>query len=266
MNNALQISPDQFQAVTELWRSVASFPASDMQASREHLLRRLAGLIDTETIWWVGAVNTEDDKTEVGHESWEIIGSYCLDEIERDRAYTAAMHERYAQGSIDSFTQLRLAEPGACICHRPVDVMSAQAWQDSWFRRDVREQFGLGDVMVATSRFEQHGQSHIGLDRTVDDPPFTEGDRDLLKVCVAGLNGWHREHFVNGGWLHTQDPLTPREHEVLGALLTSASEKQIADQLGLTTRSAHQYITKILRSYGVSGRRGLMALFLRCEV
>jgi DNA-binding CsgD family transcriptional regulator len=57
--------------------------------------------------------------------------------------------------------------------------------------------------------------------------------------------------------------LTPRECDVLRLMLTGRSEKQIAETLSLTTRTAHEYITSIFRKYAVQGRAELMALWLQ---
>lgn len=59
------------------------------------------------------------------------------------------------------------------------------------------------------------------------------------------------------------EKLAPYERRVLQLLLTDASEKQIADRLGLATSTTHSYITGIFRKLGVRGRIGLMSLCLR---
>ncbi|WP_133647709.1 PAS domain S-box protein [Paraburkholderia flava] len=57
--------------------------------------------------------------------------------------------------------------------------------------------------------------------------------------------------------------LAPYERKVLELLLTEATEKQIAEQLGLANSTTHSYITGIFRKYGVRGRAGLMSLWLK---
>lgn len=57
--------------------------------------------------------------------------------------------------------------------------------------------------------------------------------------------------------------LAPYERKVLELLLTEATEKQIAERLGLATSTTHSYITGIFRKYGVRGRAGLMSLWLK---
>lgn len=57
--------------------------------------------------------------------------------------------------------------------------------------------------------------------------------------------------------------LAPHEKKVLRLLLTDATEKQIADQLGLAVSTTHSYVSAIFRKFGVRGRAGLMSLWLR---
>jgi PAS domain S-box-containing protein len=57
--------------------------------------------------------------------------------------------------------------------------------------------------------------------------------------------------------------LAPHEQKVLELLLSDATEKQIAEKLGLAVSTTHSYITGIFRKFGVRGRAGLMSLWLQ---
>nr|WP_285230655.1 helix-turn-helix transcriptional regulator [Stenotrophomonas sp. ISL-67] len=57
--------------------------------------------------------------------------------------------------------------------------------------------------------------------------------------------------------------LAPHEKRVLQLLLTEATEKQIAEKLGLAVSTTHSYVTLIFRKFGVRSRAGLMALWLQ---
>lgn len=59
------------------------------------------------------------------------------------------------------------------------------------------------------------------------------------------------------------DCLAPHEQKVLELLLSDATEKQIAEKLGLALSTTHSYITGIFRKLGVRGRAGLMSLWLK---
>ncbi|WP_240647985.1 LuxR family transcriptional regulator [Pararobbsia silviterrae] len=60
--------------------------------------------------------------------------------------------------------------------------------------------------------------------------------------------------------------LAPYERRVLQLLLTEASEKEIAEQLGLAKSTTHFYVTGIFRKLKVRSRAGLMSLCMRSLV
>jgi len=53
--------------------------------------------------------------------------------------------------------------------------------------------------------------------------------------------------------------LSPRLRETGAALMTGASEKQIASQLGLSPHTTHHYVKTLYRRFGVSSRAEFMA-------
>lgn len=53
--------------------------------------------------------------------------------------------------------------------------------------------------------------------------------------------------------------LSPRATQTLGELLGGASEKEIADRMGLSAHTVHQYVKSIYRAFGVRSRAELMA-------
>jgi len=62
--------------------------------------------------------------------------------------------------------------------------------------------------------------------------------------------------------------LSPRLRQTLGCLLEGHSEKEIADRLGLSATTIHQYVTALYRHFGVQSRAQLMAQTLssgRCR-
>ena len=57
--------------------------------------------------------------------------------------------------------------------------------------------------------------------------------------------------------------LSPRLRQTLDALMTGASEKQIASHLGISPHTTHQYIKALFRRFSVTSRPELMARVLR---
>ncbi len=122
---------------------------------------------------------------------------------------------------------------------------------------------GLAHGLTASLRVAPGCAAHLLLARRKGARAFSARDIDLLYLFMAGTMHWHREQLLCGGWIEADKPLTARQRDVLSRLLSDATEPEIAASLGLTPRTTHQYATEIFRRFGVSGRRGLMALFLR---
>ncbi len=57
--------------------------------------------------------------------------------------------------------------------------------------------------------------------------------------------------------------LPPRLQQTLQGLLDGLSEKQIAERLGISPATLHEYVTKLYRRFGVRGRNELMARWIR---
>ena len=77
---------------------------------------------------------------------------------------------------------------------------------------------------------------------------------DLL-AAPAGMDSVASRHEIHD--------LTPRLLETLELAMTGASEKQIADLLGISPHTAHQYVQALFRRFGVTSRAQLMAQVLR---
>ena len=86
-------------------------------------------------------------------------------------------------------------------------------------------------------------------------------EHERLRVGVArDVTELRRRHAAPSALLSV---LAPYERRVLELLLTEATEKQIAERLGLAASTTHSYITGIFRKYGVRGRAGSMSLWLK---
>jgi two-component system nitrate/nitrite response regulator NarL len=58
--------------------------------------------------------------------------------------------------------------------------------------------------------------------------------------------------------VHRGRPLTPREREIVEAMMTAASNKAIGDRLGITEQSVKNRLTALYRKLGVSNRLELV--------
>lgn len=149
-------------------------------------------------------------------------------------------------------------EPADLVGQRVIDLVVARDRDKT--RREA------GEVMAGKLRvgFENCYAHKSGSDVHLSwSARWLEADR--LRLGVArDISALRREGPLERlGRLAGGKPLAPREREILALLLTEATEKQIADQLGLAFSTTHSYITAIFRKFGVRGRAGLMSLWLQ---
>ena len=102
----------------------------------------------------------------------------------------------------------------------------------------------------------------FGIFRNLNQPPFTEADRDEIASILRSLKWFHRRLMLSHGLLVAATPLTPAERRVLHLLLTGLSEKLIAERLERSYHTTHESVTSIYRKFGVNNRAALMALWL----
>lgn len=87
-------------------------------------------------------------------------------------------------------------------------------------------------------------------------------EAERLRVGVARDVTALRQGSAPAPTHFTVPRLAPNERRVLELLLTEATEKQIAEKLGLAPSTVHSYVTGIFRKFNVRGRAGLMSLWL----
>ena len=92
---------------------------------------------------------------------------------------------------------------------------------------------------------------------------FTDEAIALFSDALRGIKWFHRNLMLNQGLLMASAPLSGAERRVLPLLLSDASEKDFAHQLGLASSTVHQYVVGIYRKFGVRSRAGLTRLWLR---
>ena len=95
------------------------------------------------------------------------------------------------------------------------------------------------------------------------------GERDFSPREQRLLNFFHAElgPLIGRVLVSATEPspvkLSPRLRQTLAYLLEGDSEKQVADRLGLSHATTHQYVTGLYRHFGVGSRAQLMAYVLK---
>ncbi|MDE3156431.1 MAG: helix-turn-helix transcriptional regulator [Acidobacteriota bacterium] len=249
------------QAVARLWHELAEFPAARADAAREHCLTALVQILGATNAFWVGTTRTVPVVADDPLHGWRPRADQTLHRDEaRDRLIRQLLRQMERQ-VVDPHTAAIAARAGTTRAFLRPELVPDDEWRQSWLASEMFPTLGISDRMVGANAVHPSAESYIGLDRGPGDKPFSRRERDLLYAFLLGSSPFHREQLQVHRLIGPS--LTPREREVLHLLLTDLTERQIADRLGLTPRTTHQYVVSVLKKLGVSGRIGLMALWLR---
>jgi DNA-binding CsgD family transcriptional regulator len=172
-----------------------------------------------------------------------------------DEEYRRRVRDQYLESSAADpvVAQLlarhqHLNEGGLSVIRR-VDVINNKAWYSSPYVTELRRPARLDDGIYTGRLLEgQHGDG-VGVHRAWGDPPFTEEDRELTRL-------FHDEvlsRFALPGHGLDVVRLSPRERQMLTALLAGQRRKEIAVDLGLSAHTVNEYVRSLYRRLGVSG-------------
>jgi DNA-binding CsgD family transcriptional regulator len=278
----MRIRDEDLRAIARLWRELSEFPASCAEEALAHCFSRLGRIIGADNLFWVGATRDREEprirEPQFGEpEANNLSGSDCNAgdvlhgwrpkavrhlhrDPHRDRIVADVLRQMQAN-IVDPHTQALVAGAGTTRAYLRPELVDDETWEQSWVVNEAMRPIGTEDRIVGARAVDGRNESYIGLDRRRGERPFGERERDLLYLFLLGCPGFHREQLLLRGL--ADPPITPREQDVLRLLLTDLSEREIGEALGLTWRTTHQYVGTILKKFGVKGRVGLMAYWLR---
>jgi DNA-binding CsgD family transcriptional regulator len=139
---------------------------------------------------------------------------------------------------------------------RRSDVLGNRTWYSSALHHELHSSARLDDALLSF-RFSSDALHGLVFKRAVRDPPFSEDDREVLHLFRCECD-WIFEEAITRP-RHPAPGLTPREQELLGLLLTGASEKGMAAQLTISPHTVHDHVKRLYRKFGVTSRAELMA-------
>jgi DNA-binding CsgD family transcriptional regulator len=248
------------EQVYELWDELAEFEAAKSDDAVRHLLKTVAGLVGADNAYWMGALRMSEDERDplLG---WRPRVIRYLNPLPNDETYTKDRLKSLNKGqTIDEATVAQARLAGTYRASRLCDLVSPE-----WFKGDTYQGYlgrGVHDSMTVGVPVSSMAEGYYGFLRMRPDAPFTEDQRDLALYAMRGLTWFHRQILLAEGLVGARSPLSPMERRVLALLLTDQPEKVIAANLDVASSTLHTYVSEVLRKFGVSGRSGLVALWL----
>ena len=242
-----------------LWDELAAFEAAQGDVALLHLLSTVAGMVGADNAYWFGAVRIVDAGSDplLG---WRPRGIQYLKPLPNDVTFTRERVRSIDRGAVDESTVAQARLAGTYRATRLCDLVSAD-----WFRSAAYQDYldrGVHDSLTVGAPVSTMAEGYYGFLRMRAGDPFTEADRDVALYAMRGLTWFHRQVLLGHGLLVARSPLSPIERRVLALLLTEQSEKVIASTLGVSPASLHTYVRDVIRKFGVSGRKGLIGLWL----
>lgn len=242
-----------------LWDDLAAFGATQIDEALNHLLTQVASMVDAQNAYWFVAVRLDDADSDplLG---WRPRTIKYLHPLPDDTTFTRDRIKSIDRGAIDESVVAQARQAGTFRANRMRDLVSPDWFEGPTYQGYVGR--GVYDSLVVGVPVSPNVEAYYGFLRMRPDDPFTEQQRDIAFRALRGLTWFHRQLLLAHGLVVASSPLSPVERRVLSQLLTDLPEKLIASELGISTSSLHTYVRDILRKFGVSGRKGLTALWL----
>lgn len=244
-----------------LWDELTEFDAGHADAASRHLQDRLCRMTGAWNSTWGGAFRLDPGP---GHDDplqgWRVAVTRLLHPFEAplEEGPFKQLQDRWNTREIDPSFLLPMRNVGEFRTYGHRRDLPAE-WFDGPAYHTYSARFGTVDSVWVGFPINRDAESHFGFySRSV----FIEKDIALLAYALRGIKWFHRQLMLTSGPLIAKTPLTPTERKVLKLLLTKASEKTIADQLGLAVSTTHQHVVSLFRKFAVRSRAELMSLWL----
>ncbi|WP_157839646.1 helix-turn-helix domain-containing protein [Comamonas testosteroni] len=247
--------------IHRLWDELTDFDVGQTDAAAQHLQERLCKMVGAWNSTWGGATRLDSNSNNVDPlQGWRVAVTRLLYPFEApsEDGPFKELQRRWNSREMDiSFLQPMLGIGQFRTYGHRRDL--PPEWFDGPVYQIFSARYGTVDSLWVGFPLNEDAESHFGFySRKV----FIDRDYELLAYALRGIKWFHRQLMLTSGPLVAKSPLTPTERKVLRLLLTKASERVIAEHLGLANSTAHQHIVCVYRKFAVRSRAELMSLWL----
>ncbi|MCF3649354.1 helix-turn-helix transcriptional regulator [Synoicihabitans lomoniglobus] len=256
---------DPSAKIHELWDELADLPLAETRLSIELLFSRISEWVGADDAFWIGIARVQSEP----HAANDVLHGWRLRTAERwitRPEYNAEFIRKVlAHMERDPGMGVRkvISEAGRFRSYRQRDgFIDFKAFRQTPQYEMYFKKGGITDRIWCVSPVNRDAESLFCFDRIRRRSHFTLEHERLVAQVLRGIKWFHRQLLLNHGLLVGKTPLSPTHRRLLPQLLSSKSEKEIADALGLSRATTHKYVTDIFRSFNVSSRAGLMTLWM----
>jgi len=238
-----------------------------MDAAATCLLRRLCRWFGADNAFWIGAIRVQKGAS-ARHDAmsgWRAGAIHMLDssriDVRRQKEGLRALNAGEGPGATSRALAARAGR------FRLFTLQSGELVDLTTFRKTSHYEWhyrklGICDRMWAVFPVNADAEAYYCFDKHGTRRRFTMRHMALAAHALRGIKWFHRQLLLSHGLGVCKAALTPTERRALQELLSGKSERHVAERLGVTTGSAHQYATSVYRKFGARGRAEMMAMWL----
>jgi DNA-binding CsgD family transcriptional regulator len=248
------------EEIYHLWDELADFGADRCAEAAAHLMKFLCERGGAWNATWAGGARLHGGGEDDPLKGWRIGAIQALKPIAPypDEGHFWEIVKPWEKGQIDPSFFLPIRGLGRFRTYSLRRDLP-ESWFDSPFYHHHYGRVGTYDGVWVGFPLNEDCESHFAF---YSREPIADEAVALFAETLRGIKWFHRNLMLSHGLLVASAPLTPADRRVLRLLLTDASEKQAAHQLGMTRATLHQYVVGIYRKFGVRSRAALMRLWL----
>lgn len=259
------MTDDPSETIYALWDELADLPLVESRAMIELLFGRIAEWIGVDDAFWIGVARVRDEAEarDDGLRGWRLrAAERWITRSEYDQEFVRKVLAHMERDPGMSTLKV-IEEAGRFRSYRLHDgFIDFEAFRATPQYQMYFERGGITDRIWCVFPVNRDAESLFCFDRIRREARFTAEDARLVERTLRGIKWFHRQLLLNHGLLVGNTPLSPAHRRVLPQLLSRKSEKEIAEALGLSRATTHKYVTDIYRSFDVTSRAGLMALWM----
>lgn len=271
----------------DLWQRLSEFSAEETGSALTCLQEWIAAAIGADNVVWIGAVRVLHDSAakDDAFLGWRLRDRVALrpdpEPYRKQLAeyfdpehygkltptYYQRSHEAKKEDHVGMDSRATMSGCGHFRVYRIRDrrYLDFAAFEKTAHYRRYYLEGGIHDRIMVGFPVTADCESFFLIDRwQADLQPrlFSLGEATLAGDAVRGAPWLHRRLFLGNGLLMADKLLSPMERQILRALLTGVTEKDLAASTGQKVTTMHKYVTALYDRYGVKSRQALLALWL----
>lgn len=257
--------PQSVEPHFRLWDELADLSAGNISQALCHCMDSLCESVQADNAFWLGLVRMDTGpQSRDPYAGWRI---RCAEVLKPEHTSSERMQKGLQllhQETPSADAQAVMADAGTFRVHSlGTGVLDLESFMQTEHYDFFFRQKNINDRIWVVFPVNEDVESCFMIDTHTPDRFFTESELNRIATALRGVKWFHRRLLLSHGLGISEQPLTPAERRLLPELLAGDTEKVIADRIGLTQPTVHQYATSIYRKFDVRGRTEFMAIWLK---